>query len=53
MEARVGEKDAELDKQKKELQTLRVRTKMIRLCMHNDLTNDFRRTGNCWGSSGS
>ena len=39
MEARLSEKSAELNKQNKELQTLRVRNWMkILLCMHDDLT---------------
>lgn len=41
--ARMGKKDAELKKQMKELQTLRVRKWMkILLCLHDDLTNGFQ-----------
>ena len=49
MEARLGDKDAELNKQKKEIQTLRVRKWIkILLCMHDDLTNGFRRSKEDW-----
>ena len=49
MEGRLGKKDAELKKQKQELQTLRVRKWLkILLYMHNDLTNGFRRPEEDW-----
>ena len=41
MEARLGEKDAELNKQKEELKTLRVRNWMeTLLCMHDNLLDN-------------
>ena len=49
MKARLSEKDAELNKQKEELQTLRVRNWMeTLLCMHDDLITICRRTEEDW-----
>ena len=49
MEGRLGEKNAELNKQKEELQKLRVRNWIeTLLCMHDDLIMVCRRTEEDW-----